>query len=462
MAAVAASLTVALLWSIAAPPAVYAHAGNRVELYVHDLAVRPSGPGEWVVHADIVDADSGRPAPGFDVVASGTAGSARFGPVTLDDPANTGRYEAVVSGPSGPWAVTLEARARPGGEAAVPFTRTWNIVVAEAGMTQPALARAPTGTGAPAIEVRIERGSEKGPNEFYVPILVTVLDTPTGRPSAAPFDVFATARNRAGETTEAFPFIELPQDGRHSGFVIVPHGGPWTVTAVVNGRRDERNPKPPVTYGRASLDFDVTAGSLGSTRDPAGGQPPRGVNFADLTVMWLHVLFGLGWLVTAGLLGAVSLPAGRRLLSEQARNMLDQRLAGISRSAVWLAGLVIFTGVFHLGRSVPYRVPMSITAAQRLFRLPYAEPYFAALAVKLAAFAATVPLVISLAVRARKLAAMAVPAFPADDRTGRIASPLRGSLPVVVLTTAAATITIAVTVLKYLHILSEAARAVVR
>lgn len=510
VAAVAGLLTALLLWSFAAPPAVYAHAGNRVELYVHDVTVRPSGPGQWIVEAKLIDGDSGQPAPGFDVVASGTAGGTRFGPVTLDDAANLGRYEAVVSGPSGPWTITVSAKARPGGEAAVPFTRTWNVVVTDAGMTQPAPPRATTGSDTPAIAVRVERGSEKGPNEFYVPILVTVLDAPTGRPSAQPSDVFATATNRAGQTTETFPFVELPEEGRHSGFVIVPHGGLWTVTAAVNARRDGRNPKPPVTYARASLDLDVAAGSLGSTRDPAGRQPPRGVNFADLMVMWLHVLFGLGWLVTAGVLGAMAVPAGRRLLSERARNALDQRLAGISRSAAWLAGLVVLTGTYHLARSVAYRVPLSVTAAQRVFRLPYAEPYFVALAVKLAAFAATVPVVVSLAVAARRLAAVSsddeaelraarpaprvdpwrVPApalvgalraeaatpsdspppmalapsppGPASPAQGRITRPLRGRLSVIVLIAAATTITGAVTVLKYLHILSEATRTALR
>jgi hypothetical protein len=108
------------------------------------------------------------------------------------------------------------------------------------------------------------------------------------------------------------------------------------------------------------------------------------------------------------------LPAGRCLLSERARNALDQRLAGIGRGAAWLAGLVILTGAYHLVRSVPYRVPLSVPAAQRVFRLPYAEPYFAALAVKLAAFAATVPVVVSLTVAARRLAAVAT-----DDEVSR-------------------------------------------
>ena len=505
-------LVTTLLVSLALPAAVYAHAGNRLQLYVHNLAIRPAGPGGWMVHAEVIDADSGQPAPGFDVVASGNTPTGRFGPTSLLDPSDAGRYEAVVPGGSGPWTITVKADARLGGEPAVPFARTWNVVVAEAGTASAASVPARAEPDAPAIDFRLERGSEAGPNEFYVQILVTVLDAATGQPTTHPFDVFATAANRAGETTEAFPLVELPQPGRHSGFVIVPHGGPWTVTAAVNNRRDERNPQPPVTYARTSLDLDVAAGSLTSARSPARADPLPGVNIADLTVMWLHVLFGLGWLVTAALLGASALPASRRLLSEQARNRLDQRLPAISRGAAWFGGLVILSGVYHLVRSVPYRVPLSVSAAQQVFRLPYAEPYFVALAVKLAAFAATLPVVVNLGVVARRLAVgnddeaerpaetpagrldpwrtptpvlvgahrfeaaaasaapQAVGSLPSSARSapsvdGRVARTrpprprVRGPLPVIVLLAAAATITVAVTVLKYLHILSETARA---
>ncbi len=489
-------LVAALLVSLARPAEVYAHAGNRVQLYVHDLGVRLAGAGQWIVHAEMVDADSGQPAPGFSVVASGTTPGGRFGPTTLHDPGDAGRYEAVVAGGPGPWTVIVEADAKLGGEPAVPFARTWSLAVEEAGAgllgpgNGEARQRSAGDQKTSAINVRLERGSEAGPNEFYVQVLVTVVDATSGQPSAQPFDVFATAANRAGETTEAFPFVELPQPGRHSGFVIVPHGGPWTVTAAVNNRRDERNPQPPVTYARASLDLDVDAGTLTSARNPKI-EPLPGANIADLTVMWLHVLFGLGWLVTAGLLGAVALPASRRLLSERARTRLDQLLPAISRSAAWFAGLVILSGIYHLVRSVPYRVPLSSSAAQQVFRLPYAEPYFVALAVKLAAFAVTIPVVGSLAAAARRLAVgSAIEAEqPADAeapagrldpwRTAgsvlvatRVEAPPRvvvnvkpspaGPMPMIFLAAAAVTITVAVTVLKYLHILSETARAVLR
>ncbi len=451
-----ALLTTALLVVLALPAAVYAHVGNRVQLYVHDLTVRPGGPGEWIMRAEMVDADSGQPAPGFDVVASGTTPNGRFGPAALDDPTNAGRYELAVSGAPGPWTVTVEAAAKLGGEPAMPFARTWNVVVTDAETVHAATPRPSRESGRPDIEVRLERGPEAGPNEFYVQILATVLEAASGRPSREPFDLFATAANQSGETTENFPLVELPEAGRHSGFVIVPHGGRWTVTAAVNNRRDERKPQPPVTYARASLDVDVAAGSLTSARSPARSESLPGVNIANLTVMWLHVLFGLGWLVTAGLLGAVALPAGRRLLSEQARNRLDQRVPAISRGAAWFAGLVILTGVYHLVRSVPYRVPLSVSAAQQVFRLPYAEPYFVALAIKLAAFAATVPVVVSLAMRARR---MAVGTIGRGEDAG---GPARVLVSGAILATAAATITIAVTGLKYLHVLSEGARAALR
>lgn len=443
--ATAGLLLIALVGSVALP-AAEAHVGNRVQLYVHKLVVQPAGPGQWTVQADVIDADSGRPAAGFDVVASGTTGTGPFGPVALEDRSKAGRYGAVVSGAPGPWTVTLKVDARLGGEPAVPYGRTWKLTVAETGTASAAPAPAGAEPAAPAIEVRLERGSERGPNEFYIQILVTVLDAATGEPSLQPFDVFATAANRAGETTEAFPLVELPQAGRHGGFVIVPHGGPWTVTAAVNNRRDERNPKPAVTYARASLDLEVDAGSLTSARSPAPSDPLAGVNIADLVVMWLHVLFALGWLASAGVLVVAALPAGRRLFSEPARNRLDQHLPAISRGAAWFAGLVVATGTYHLVRSVPYRVPLSITAAEQVFRLPYAEPYFMALAVKLAAFAATIPVVASLAITARRFA------------VGRDSPSPTGQVRAIVPVAAAATIAGAVTVLKYLHILSETAR----
>ena len=100
---------ITLICTVAVPPAAFGHAGNLLQLYVDDFAIRPAGPGRWNVHAHVIDADSGRPAPGFAVVASGAAGAGRFGPLPLDDPANAGGYEGIVAGSPGPWTITVEA-----------------------------------------------------------------------------------------------------------------------------------------------------------------------------------------------------------------------------------------------------------------------------------------------------------------------------------------------------------------
>ncbi|HEY3239619.1 MAG TPA: hypothetical protein VGL92_08650, partial [Acidimicrobiia bacterium] len=213
-------------------------------------------------------------------------------------------------------------------------------------------------TGTPRLEVRVERGTEAGPNEFYVRVNVTVGDLATGQPAAGLYDLFASATNDRGEVTEDFSLIELPTAGAHGGFVIVPHGGPWRITAVVNRRQDERNPRPPVTYATGTLDVDVAGGALasaatGSALDRRKAEP------SDVAVLYAHTAFALGWSVVAGVLALLAVPGGRRFLSVPGANALDQRLHLIVRASWWLTGLVVLTGVYNLANSVPYRVPLS-------------------------------------------------------------------------------------------------------
>jgi hypothetical protein len=58
---------------------------------------------------------------------------------------------------------------------------------------------------------------------------------------------------------------------------------------------------------------------------------------------------------------------------------------------------VVVTGLYNLRYEVPDQTPFSPGAARRVFRLPFAEPYFLSLSAKLAAYtlmvAATVPLI---------------------------------------------------------------------
>ena len=148
--------------------------------------------------------------------------------------------------------------------------------------------------------------------------------------------------------------------------------------------------------------------------------------------------------------------------------------------------------------SVPYRVPLGPDEARRLFRLPYARPYYLALGVKLALYAVMIGATIALVGEARRRAAVAeseVPAsavdgddrspwenpdrVPAGDpaRSGRVALRRRPvavgvgrgwsdtAVPggrarglVAVLVAGGTLIVAAVTLLKYLHLLSEVSR----
>ena len=113
----------------AGAPAAQAHAGGRAQLYLDDVRITPARDG-WVVLASLIDSDSGQPQPGFTVQANGTGPSgATFGPVDLADGSGRGRYSATIHPPPGPWAVTVSARQSPGGPAAIPVTKRYDVTL---------------------------------------------------------------------------------------------------------------------------------------------------------------------------------------------------------------------------------------------------------------------------------------------------------------------------------------------
>ena len=81
---------------------------------------------------------------------------------------------------------------------------------------------------------------------------------------------------------------------------------------------------------------------------------------------------------------------------------------------------MVGTGIYNLVNSVAYRVPLSPDQVTRLFRLPYAQPYYLSLAVKLAAYAVMIGATIPLIAEARRRAAVddadAV-VLPAEDHS---------------------------------------------
>jgi hypothetical protein len=111
-------------------PAAGAHAGGRAQLYIATATVAP-GNGGWTVTTVLRDLDSGAPEPGFAVEVSGAGpAGAAFGPVALADPDGTGRYQGALPGATdGAWALTVRASEVPGGNAALPVQRTYNVTL---------------------------------------------------------------------------------------------------------------------------------------------------------------------------------------------------------------------------------------------------------------------------------------------------------------------------------------------
>jgi hypothetical protein len=538
-----AGLVLAVLVTLATPG--WAHSGGRVQLFVDRLSLHSVAGNDWTVSVMLVDADSGTPAPGFDVFAEakdGTNLSAET--VTLTDQGE-GLYSGPLTAASGKRDIAIRAETQPGGTPGVPLRKVYSVVLEPGkdvaiGARRPgrsgvgpalplaaALAAAAIvtwfltsrrrrsaviavalagivlhGGGPPAeaqtpsdVRVQVERTDKTGQTPLWIPVRVTVKEGNGERPLSVDHLVVAAARNRSGD--EAGPFNLGPLEandpgarGIHEGFVIVPYGGPWTITAVV--RTAHADPGvPSQVLGRGSAEMTVDApvapgAGTGSTQK----SEPFGV-----AVLWLHTMVAIAWGIVIALLAMLALPAGRRFLSDYGGNLLDGHLDKIARAAWWMTGLVVGTGIYNLVNSVAYRVPLSPDQVSRLFRLPYAQGYYLALAVKLTAYAvmigATVPLIAAARRRAAVVESNTV-SLPDDDHSpwenperahadrpiegGRVAlrskrtavadpgwavepqSDKRGRGPVAIMVAGGAVIITAVTLLKYFHLLGELSR----
>ena len=533
---IGAGLIIAVLVTLATPG--WAHSGGRVQLFVDRLNLHSVAGSDWTVSVTLVDADSGTPAPGFDVVAEAVGRA-----VTLTDQGG-GQYSGPLSAAAGKRDIAIRAENVPGGTPGVPLRKVYSLVLepgkdvvigagtpgrSGAGLALPvasavaiaaivawfllsrrrrsavvvvALAAgvvlhgaASPAAAAPApsdVRLRVERGDKAGQTPLWIPVRVTVTEGDGARPLSVDHLVVAAARNSRGD--EAGPFNLGPLEandpaarGVHQGFVIVPYGGPWTITAVAKtAHADPGVPAAVLGRGSAELVVDAPVTAASAAGDVAGSKEesdPLGV-----TVLWLHTMVAVGWGIAIGLLALLALPVGRRFLSDYGTNLLDGRLDKIARGAWWLTGLVVGTGIYNMVKSVAYRVPLSPDQASRLFRLPYAKPYYLALGVKLAMYAvmiaATVPLIREARRRAEVDEAEAVVTLPDDpspwenpdkpagrvalrskqavtvqeDRPRPAASDGRARVPVAIMVAGGAVIITAVTLLKYFHLLGELSR----
>jgi hypothetical protein len=366
--------------------------------------------------------------------------------------------------------------------------------IAVQGAVRPAAAQTPSG-----VRVQVERSDKVGQTPLWIPVRVTVTEGDGNKPLSVDHLVFAAARNSRGD--EAGPFTLGPLEandpstrGVHQGFVIVPYGGPWTITAVAKTAQPDERAR--TVLGRGSAEMTVDAPVAASAAGAAAGGSRSKSEPLGVAVLWIHTMVAVGWGIVIALLALLALPTGRRFLSDYGVNLLDGHLDKIARAAWWLTGLVVATGIYNMVKSVAYRVPLSLDQASRLFRLPYAEPYYLALGVKLATYAVMIGAAIPLIAEARRRAAVdeADTISVADDdhspwenpardhgdsgaTGGRVAlrskratatrddgwatappSGGRARVPVAIMVVGGAVIMAAVTLLKYFHLLGELSR----
>lgn len=464
----------------------WAHAGDRVQLHLARISASAEGPSEWRIHVAVVDADSGRPAPGFRVSVTGQAAGGRmFGPRELADPTRHGDYEGMVAAAPGAWSVSVQARELPGGERAVPLDTTVSVEFVSAGQPErPAARETPEPTTGPrGLVARLERGDDAAPSPNWVSLRVVVADATAGAVSEG-LEVFVVARDAAGRETEAAPLGPTREDGLFSGFAIVPHGGQWRFTAVVNRKRADGEQRPPETYATASLEAEISAVALETSRTAAAAANARGVKGSsfEALVLWLHSLLAIAWLMGVGALAAIGQPRVRRLLSSGGAGLIDGRVEALARGAGWLTVGVVATGVYNLVKSTPYRVPLTPARWQEVGTLPYGRPYYGMLLAKVVIYAAMVAVAVPLIRRARHASSAWLPDAaserPAEPTSSPWGGPRRGATTTMarpaaavvpsdpepgygletLLAAGALLVSLAVTLLKYLHLLSETVR----
>ena len=141
---IGAGLAVAALAALAVPG--WAHSGGRVQLFVDRLGLHSTGGNDWTVSLEMVDADSGTPAPGFDVIAEATDDRGHSaGPVILTD-RGAGQYSGPLTVVPGKWQFTIRAASLPGGTPGVPLRNVYPLVL-EPGKDVSVRATPPGGLG---------------------------------------------------------------------------------------------------------------------------------------------------------------------------------------------------------------------------------------------------------------------------------------------------------------------------
>lgn len=327
--------------------------------------------------------------------------------------------------------------------------RRWIVSLLALGL---AAAPAPA-QAAPALDIRLERDRRPGAlsSALAVNLKVTVIDLGTTSAPADNFEVYAFAEPAAGAATEYFPCAqehdnspEVPR-GIYLCTVLVNHGGRWRFHSIVNQVRATAADQA-VALGRAAQDFDIDTAEVAARIDTNRIK----ARLAEVALLWGHAIAAGAWLVAAGLVAALALPALRRRLSTFGLHRLEDRFDVLVK-ALWTAtGVLVGSGTYLLVNQTAYDTPFSSERLDAVFRLPYGKPYFLALGTKLGVYAVMLAAsAILLREARRQLRVSDGPAVPASVRAGATAM-VGGTVA----------LSLSITLLKYFHELIEAARAV--
>lgn len=262
---------------------------------------------------------------------------------------------------------------------------------------------------APALDVRVEQDLSPGvpPGDGFVNLLVTITDRGTGQAPAEEYDIYARAENTSGDETDWNPCGQIrnqdPQapPGVYACTVVVDYGGVWNFVAAVNQRQVDD--KPSVTLARGDIELEIARGVRGDA-GPAGddnGQVISG-STREVVFLWGHSVAAAAWFVGIAALGALALPVARRALSTRFLHRLEERLDVTVKATVGATALTVASGTYLLLNQTAYETPFSASAIDRAFDLPYAQPYFLALGLKLALYALMVLASVSIIRGARR------------------------------------------------------------
>jgi hypothetical protein len=471
-----AAVLIALV--VGAPPAT-GHEDGQVQLYAAEMTVTPDSDGQRI-DVLLVDLDSGSPAPGFaaGVTGIGPDGS-RIGPIELSSSPEA-HYRASVALAPGNWTFTVDATQGSSVTGAVASQRSFALSVAAPRTppstvspastpvsTTPVSTTPPAGSSKPStapaslppvktselltLDVDTDPSRQAGLSANYVAIIAHVRDAATGAAVSSPYTLRAVAIDAQGivdSTTFhlAYPFGDDPsaEPGAYTGVVIVPRGGTWTIMVNAFDPVAARRDRIPVALASASVSLDVVGGALLGSGVRANQSPTR-ADSLELVHRILHGFVGLAWFALAGILALVgwrdASTLGGSLGAAIVRN--SRRLTG---ALLWITAAMWLSGIINLKSATAFAPPLSGKQATQLFRVPYARPYIYTLYLKIAVYAILTALVWPIVKRSKSMAEGA--ASGEKKRNRAITVPLALALGGAIILTC-------VSILSYVHVLSE-------